>query len=312
MKISRKFGLCSGLCIALLVLLAYFYFGPVNVPTADPVPNPNGYDDFVAAQNLVVASMTLPALPGERDFEMEAARRHFASNTPAIERLRLGLAKQSAVPIVYTNDWISTHVNEMAGMKRLARNLALGGALEKIDGRMANALEYDVDILRLATAINHGGLLIDNLVAAANENIAFAELEKLEPGLDASQCRMALGELERWRTNREPFAITLEREKRWGNLYGRLQHTRVEYMLLRIVSIIPIKSLNPLAAAYDRAQSKQNQVFRRAAKLQVVLAAHVYKADHKAAPIRWGDLVPSYLPAVPLDPDTDRELAFPF
>ncbi len=295
-----------------LAVLVYFYFSPVQLPTLEKVPNPNGYDDFIAAHEMLVEAVNWPALPGEQGFNVEFARRYFASNAPAIARLREGLTKSCAVPVAFTNDWISTHLDHLSGMKRLARNLALGGALEKIDGHTVNALAYDLDILRLAGAINHGGLLIDNLVASANENIAFAQLEKLEPQLNAAQCRSAISEIEMWRTKREPFVTTLAHEKRWGAAYERLEHNPVQLLMSRVAGMIASKSLNPLQAAFTRAESKQKQVFGRAAALEVVLAARGYKSEHGSAPNKWSDVVPEYLPAIPVDPQTKRPLTHQF
>jgi hypothetical protein len=312
MRLSRKIAVVSVLLAGLLGVLVYFYFGPVQLPTPDPLPTPNGYNDFTAAHELLVQAPNWPALPGEQDFDIEFGRRYFASNAPAIARLREGLSRACAVPVSFTNDWLSAHLHDLSGMKVLARNLALGAALEKSDGQTTNALAYDLDILRLAGAINHGGLLIDNLVASANENIAFSELEKLELHLNAAQCRLAITEIEMWRSKREPFATTLEHEKRWGAAYARLEHNPVQVLMARVAGMIASKSLNPLRAAFTRAESKQKQVFGRAAALEMVFARHAYKSEHGSAATKWSDVVPEYLPAIPIDPHTKQPLTHQF
>lgn len=314
MKLSRNAWYRIGgvvIGIGIVALVMFFYRG-ADVSEAPPLPVPNGYDDFLAAQKLLVHSLNAPLLPSEQGFNMPVARAHFGSNGPALSRVRIGLTKNCAVPLLFTNNWISSHINDLSGMKGLARNLQLGGALERLDGRFTNALAYDLDILRLATQINHGGLVIDNLVASANENIAFSELERLEPSLTAAQCRNVIGEIEKWNKDREPFSETLAREKQWSFAYARLEYNPVQLALLRIRSMIAAKLLNPEAAAMQRATAKQKQVFLRAANLQATLAAHAFKDEHKSAPKSWSDLVPAYLPVVPTNSETGRPLTLLF
>jgi|SRR5438552_13500 len=85
--------------LCLLILLSALAYGLVEINRAvpqPPLPNPNGNDDFVKAQQLIVGN---PA-----DFQrgsLEELRKHVAENAEVLKLVREGLTKQCRVPILY-------------------------------------------------------------------------------------------------------------------------------------------------------------------------------------------------------------------
>jgi hypothetical protein len=296
--------------VAMLLLLGYFYYGPETKPVPEPLPNPNGYDDFIAAGKLLQRGMNDPTLPGETGFNLDYARKYIVSNAPALDRLRAGLEKQSAVPVEFTKGWISLHLSHLASDKVLARTLSLAGYLQEHDGNYDTAMARSLEILNFGAATGRGGLVIDSLVAVAIENIAFNSLERQTPNLQPAECRTLINELENWKTNREPYAVTLAREKRWSIVYGRLEFNPLQRAVLRIREMIASKSLDPTAAALAKAASKHATVLHRGESFKVTVAARLFELEHKALPKTWSDVVPAYLPNVPINPETGRQLIY--
>src|SRR6266540_4199140 len=102
---ERKFKTGKAfLTVCLLILLSLLAYGFVELNRKSPLPplpNPNGYDDLVKAQKLMVGN---PA-----DFKhgsMEDLRKLVAVNAELLKLVRVGLAKQCRISLSFTTNYL--------------------------------------------------------------------------------------------------------------------------------------------------------------------------------------------------------------
>jgi hypothetical protein len=161
-----------------------------------------------------------------------------------------------------------------------------------------------LSLLRLAHAVSHGGLLVDQLTGAAIERQAIHELEDpLLAKLSSADTRRAIAEFERLGRDREPVTKIADRDLEFGLSRQGLQ-MRVAYMINR-------QTLDGLRApAIKAVESAEKQSQGRSRILLAKLALYAYVLDHpeRPQPADLQALVPSYLAEVPLAPGNERQL----
>ena len=86
----RKLLLVS---LALTMLLTLLMFLPGRTPADPPLPNPNGYDDFVAAGKVITTNFS-----SYSSYTQDELRRLVSSNAEPLRLVRLGLTRRCAVP----------------------------------------------------------------------------------------------------------------------------------------------------------------------------------------------------------------------
>src|SRR6266536_5716958 len=85
--------------LSLLGVLAYEFVELNRAGALPSPPNPNGNDDFVKAQKLMIGN---PA-----DFErgsLEELRKHLAENAEVLKLVREGLAKKCRISILFSTN----------------------------------------------------------------------------------------------------------------------------------------------------------------------------------------------------------------
>jgi hypothetical protein len=163
---------------------------------------------------------------------------------------------------------------------------------------MPDAIHYFTNIIRLGRAAGRGGLLIDRLADCALGGFGIEQFHNLTRSLDAAQCRMAIKALAAEDKDREPFDDVWQREQVWvaralgwsGRLYVFIEQDR--------------ESMRPFC---ERVSKRVRAELRIA---MTELAVQAYWREHDALPDRLSQLVPDYLPAVPVDPLTDQPPAY--
>lgn len=142
-----------------------------------PMPEDNGYDDFLAAIELLPepteyqGSDALAMLQEGLDRYSDADLREFlATHQPALDKLRQALDK----PFVFDYQWLfegrpwhEQRSVEMMEAKRFAHVLLLKGAYHQRRGEHEQALDSLRQILTLARNVCQGGTLADRLVSMA-------------------------------------------------------------------------------------------------------------------------------------------------
>ena len=281
-------------CVTVAGIAWLVLSSPKSPSRENPLPSPNGHDDFAAAgQSLAGGGFDWRAAP------VEQVRDYVSSNTAALSRLRLGLTRPARVPVEFTLYYSGRRLDELSSTKRLALLLLAEGKVSEADQRIDDALRSYFDALRFSQESVRGGLLIDMLVGVACERLALGSLEGVLGALDPPQCRRAIQHIQDLDRAREPTAEFLAREQAWSRRVGGWRG--------RILRIMPGHTQS-LRQVEQKAASKRDQADRQCGALLTKLACRAYRLEAGKAPGRWEDLVPRYLEKIPTDPSTGQPL----
>ena len=292
--------LATLLVAANLVILAIVLLGGPSKPKTPPLPNPNGYDDFLKAGRMLVSSSGWAS----NGISHEDLRALVAPNVPAIEWMRKGLDHQCRVPIEYSTNYASSHMTDLARLKALANALKAEGQLAEMEGRTNDALRTYLEVVRFGHQVGRGGYIMDQRVAFACQSIGASALQLLVKGLDARDCRAAIQELTALEEKRETTDETMRREKDWSfHTFG---------LMKRISVVIQTRSLDPFTFKTINLQfgSKDENIRRQTLLVIIALATRAYELENGKPPASSADLVPAYLKTVPQDPFTGKNMIY--
>jgi hypothetical protein len=268
------------------------------LPPIPPLPNPNGYDDFVKAGKMVEQNIT----DKNYDFEklnLQELQMLVDNNSNALQLARSGLQMQCRVVLDYSQN-SSTLLDQLAGMKRLAQAFCAEGRLAEMENRNGGAANSYLDAVHFGIESVRGGALINELVGVAIEAIATSHLTNLVQHLDAKSCRESAATLEALDSQRQTWNEFMQQENDWS-------HRTFPGVRNEIARLMTYKSLLPAQAAASR-KLKQQQT--RTRQLIIELAARAYELDKGKPPASVADLVPDYLKAIPQDPLTGTDMVY--
>src|SRR6266850_2172076 len=258
-----------------------------RVPPAPPLPNPNGYEDFLKAGN----SITKQA--GDwRDLDHDSLRVLVMTNAEALQLLRLGLTRRSAVPTDATIKNFGAISGDLMALKSVATLLAAEGRLAEMERRPADAARSYTDAIRLGSEMSRGGLIINRLVGIACEGIGSVAFVKIVPQLPCEQAGPLAKELEQI----DAAAVTWEEIARNENRFVRAQLATYRN---------PIKLVSDYwvgRASNKAARGRHDLAAARLRLLITELALRCYRGDQGTAPLRLEEMVPKYLARIPADP----------
>jgi uncharacterized protein YhaN len=279
-----------------LLFLGFLIFMDAEpLPPVAPVPGDNGYE------NLVVASKTVADDTSDFDKMNETQLRGLVKrNSAALTGARAALQKQCAVPVQFTETYISNHLDDLSGIKRLSQAFAAEGMLAEMDGHTNEAVRSFLDDIRLGNASMRGGVLIDGLVGVAVDAIGTAHIQTLVPNLDAKSCRETAATLEELDSQSPAWNEIVQQENAWSE---RTFHG-ISYDYLRF------RTRKSTATMLNKAKQKFETREQRTRELIIDLAARAYELDKGKAPASVSDLVPDYLKAIPQDPLTETNMVY--
>ena len=275
-----------------LGLLIFWNAEPL--PPVAPLPNPNGYED------LVNAGRAIKSMAGYDQTNEQQLAELVATNAEALQLLPAGLSNQCRVPVQFSAVHVADHMNDLAGLHRLAQILAAEGRLAEIEGRPKDSAKCYLDAIHLGIECARGGVLIDQLVGTAIEALGVAGLQKLVDQLDAKSCRDTAAALETYDAQGQTWQQVMQQERDWS----RRTHPGVGNEFLRVMTR---RSLNKV---YKTGQEKFEKQQSKARHLTIDLAARAYKLDRGKPPASANDLVPDYLEAIPQDPVTGTNMVY--
>ena len=215
------FALAAG---AVLVALLALTTG--RLPASSPLPNPNGYDDFVKAGAAVQGNVW--EFP---DFDHDSLSALVSTNAEPLRLLRLGLTRQCLMPMdsALTND--AGMMNQLARMKPLVQLLAAEGRLREMENQPADAARSYVDAIRFGNEISRGGFLITRLVGIACETIGYTPLAKLAPTLNPDEARTVLTALDKLDAGRVTWTEVQQGERRFMRYQIRKQLNPIVWVM---------------------------------------------------------------------------------
>ena len=162
----------SGVVLALLLALMIFIWGP-TAPGV-PLPNPNGYDDFVAAGKAMSGDFSSLSL-----LNQDQLQGLVSSNSEPLRLFQAGLSREcrAHTDIFITNSGIMSV--ELPALRRVSLLLAAQGKLADMENRPADAAHSYAQAIALGDRMSHGGILINRIVGMSCEAIGMNPLAKL-------------------------------------------------------------------------------------------------------------------------------------
>jgi len=279
--------------IAVIGLLVFDAVRPL--PPMQPLPNPNGYADLAKAGAMASADTG-----NATEMKPNELRQLVAQDIEALQTARTALGNDCAVPLEFSENYMSRHLTELAGYKRLAQAFVAEGRLAEMENRPGDAAKSYLDAVRLGNRSARGGILIDQLVGTAIEAMGTACLQKLVDQLDAKSCREAAATLETLDAQRQTWNEVMQQESAWS----RRAYPGIKY---RWSELVMSSSLKKALQGGERKFKKQQLMTRQ---LLVDLAARAYELENGRRPTSLTDLVPDYLKAVPQDPVSGTNLVY--
>jgi hypothetical protein len=264
-------------------------------PRNPPLPNPNGYDDFVKAASLVTGDPW-----NTRALDLEGLREFVNANGESLRLVRLGLSRQSALPADSAMTKAAQMMTELADMKKLALMLAAEGRLRDLDNQPVQAALSYVDTIQFGNEISRGGFIINRLVGVACEAIGEVPLRSLVRKLNSEEARPIIARLQKIDEN----AVTWEEVRRNENRYARYQLSR------NFNPITWVLSWQQSRRTRQRAQMRHNRVVAHVRLHMLELALRCYEADQGHPPATLEQLVPQYLQRVPSDPFSGKPMVY--
>ncbi|MGH7972807.1 MAG: hypothetical protein ACREIC_29180, partial [Limisphaerales bacterium] len=280
--------------IVVLAIVSLMVF-TAGMPASPPLPNPNGYDDFVKASGAVVGNTgDFPTL------DRNSLAALVSTNAEPLRLLRVGLSRQCLMPMDFALTNAAGMMNQLAEMKRLVQLLAAEGRLREIENRPGDAARSYTDAIRFGNEMSRGGFLITRLVGIACESIGCHALAKVVPKLSREDARIVLTDLEKVDADHVSWAEVLRGEKYYVRY--QLRH--------RLNPILWVMSWWQTREAMERAETKHKIVVAHERLLAGELALRSYQSAQGRAPARLDDLVTNYLSTVPQDPFTGRPFIY--
>ncbi len=264
-----------------------------------PLPEPNGYDVLVQAAAKITRSQT--SLKEMAPNELSAL---VATNQAALVELRRGLEMPCAVPVEINEGRFQAQLTDLANLRGAALAMDAEALLLAQQGDVAGALRECLDSLRFSQAISRRGLLIDYLVGVACESLAISRMNTLSTALNSTQCRRAAIAFQEHESRRESLDEITRRDREWARRTGGLP--------VRIREMIEVLSLGRAEASNFPYVNKVCQTRVLEVRLFMLrLAGRAFELERGHKPGRASELVPDYLGAVPIHPQSRAPLELP-
>jgi hypothetical protein len=286
--------LVAFLVILALGTLAFVVLKPAP-PARLPLPNPNGYDDFIKASGMVTQDVG-----NFSDLDHESLRELVSTNAEVLRLLRVGLTRRCLMPLdsALTNSGVM--LGGLTGMKRLVQLLAAEGRLAGMENRPADAARSYTDAIHFGNEISRGGMLITRLVGIACEAIGCGQLAKVVPKLDAKDCRAAVGELEKVDSERVAWSEVLRNERYYA---GHVMNNRFN-------PIIFVGAWVQTWQTRHKAEVRHKTIVAHERLVMAELALRCYQSEQGRAPGQLSELIPNLVSKIPQDPFSGQPLIY--
>jgi hypothetical protein len=172
-------------------------------------PNPNGYQRFLQATTIV------PTL--DSDHSSHQALAAFVSECDqAYKLVESGLRTVSEVPVEESKTWWNQHMRqELPRLKRLTQALTAKAELAKMEGRIGDALDAEMEAYRFSAAIGRGGLSPDFLYSMSCKGIILKACQSLVLNLTPLQRSQLLKLVRETEGEGETADAVAQRTLRW-------------------------------------------------------------------------------------------------
>jgi len=277
----------GGLFVVLLVIPPKSAFAPL--------PDPNGYHVMVQAASRIES--------GSTDLNTNEIEELVIKNKAALSEIRRALDLPCAVPVQMNQRWIRRHSAELSSFRRVAEACDQEALFLQRQGANSEALDRSLELTRFSHVISRNGLLNTTLLAMACETIAMRRATNLLSSLDAADCRRAAQALYEYDRRRESSDEVGRREAEWSRAtYG---------VWAQLPLMVRGGTLRPDKAVMSRAEKRFQSHSRQARVALLQLAGRGFELENGRKPQRSSELVPAFLPSVPVDPASQAPLEIP-
>ncbi len=287
--------LLSALGVAILILLVFCGSLAWRSPSYPPLPQPNGYDDFIKAGRLLsgpqIPYSTMPA---------DSLRHVLATNAEVLRLCRLGLSRTCSVPTETFITNFAGAIPDFSKLKHVADVLAAEARLAELEHRPQDAAVASAELIKMGNAISRGGCLIHRLVGVAIEAMGATRLVLLVGQLNPEQARPVILLL----SETEGSAVNWDEVARVERQFARHELGAVPNPVRAIAAWWTQR------ATMARARARHESCLAHRRLLLLELALRCYKAETGRTPAKLDELVPKYLPTIPSDPFGGRPLVY--
>ena len=286
-NIARATLLLSTIAIlAPSVSVYYQLMNPLPIPET-VLPDPNGWDDIVAAGKLIENSSEVRTIGFYDTAAQDQLSVAVKAISPAYEQIAIGFEKQTHCPIMYTSYNVNTDV--MAAIRNVARALVARGRLSELEGRFQESANSYLDCIRSGYATRQGGLIVDLLVGNACSGVGRSALYNIRDKLSASHCVSLASELGRLEKDADLVEVVLHRDRvMTQHAYGWQGH---------LWQVLGEEYETELRVIEIRKQERASM-----ALLRLELAIQAWRLEHGELPESLNELVPEIIAEIPVDP----------
>jgi hypothetical protein len=275
-----------------VAIITYVFLG--DSTPQPPLPNPNGYDDFVKAGQMIPQGYSYDY----KTMTKEKLAEFVATNEAALSLVRAGLKKECHVPQNYSRDSVGEYVTNLMQMKGLALDLCAEGRLKQIEGDTNGAIDSYLNAIRFGQESSRVGVMVVKLVGIACETSASEDLRAIVGHIDANGCHEVVRTLETVDAKEDPVEENLRQEDKWARQSATTIREKIDLLL-------EYRSARRMKESF--VGRFQTNVLRRR-HMEIEFAARAYELEKGKPPQSAADLVPDYLKAVPKDPTTGKDL----
>ncbi len=290
----RLFSLL-GLVLVLLACLASHW------STLEVLPDPNGFDDLVQAAGLIQGPW-----PNKGDWasaDLAELRTFVDSNRTALDRARVGISRPGMAHFADTEPGLGEHLDQSGQIRNISRLLAGQARLALDEGRTLDAARINLDVIEVGQTLSQGSAFAGATAGWVIQDQAIGRLRLLRDQIAPTAQRDLIARLAELDAQRVAVATVKAREDR---LFAG-----VTPLYLRVQFQLSGQRAAAFAPVHRSSQQIHDRVERNWRYLMVEWSIHLYHATTGHWPRSVGELVPSILPAVPIDPNTKQPLVYP-
>ena len=294
---KRRFGWRWAVA-AVTLLFGWFCFCFLVPPAFDqePMPDPNGYEYFIRAGEMVTYDRNLLT----NDNDLAWSRPIYDSNQLALAEFRRGLEFECRVPRLPVDEgsWQS-FLGESISVRQIRVVLRADAVLSRAAGRHEHSARCGMEMIRFGHKVCRGGVVINALgsitAISSGEDILREECRNLDVQTLRSYC-LELLELD---AKREEFDEILARDRK----VDRVAYSSLADTLDRLRDLVDFETKRQIRFHFEWMRT-------RSRLLIVKLALEAHRKETGAHPSELAELLPSVLKEIPEDPFGNPEFAY--
>ncbi len=284
--------------VVVLAMLGGIILATLSGARFAPLPNPNGYDDFIHAGQSIVGEPY--DYVSARNIVIEDFRAFISSNQPSLNLFQQGLSRQCSFPLQEAITNFGGTLPQLAEQKKLAQLLSAYGRFCELEKRTNEAAQANMQIIRYGDEISHRGFIINRLVGVACEAIGHSSLVKLLPSLNRTEAQLLLTNLISLEQNRITWAEIRRNENTFRNANLAKSFNPIQW----VVAVWQSRQAN------QKARVRHNKALAHSRLIMTEVALRCYREDHGRAPVSLDALLPEYLKSIPDDPSNRKALVY--